>query len=298
MKIRLLSGLLLSASMAMGQVFTDLGTSAAAQAGSGDATVAAESSVWSYAVNPAGFSNTEGLQVGVTHFRPYQESFVQVSRFSLVYSSKSWGSFNIHGDLNQLSYLGNDLSSEVSAGLSHAFFLQKDLRSSLAFGYSINFLSVGYGEKSAGYSGDGSDGVALSSGQAVGIDLGLQASMRNRSWMGIFIQNVNQPVIGSGIVDYHAARKVVLGAGYMPYYGLMSSIAVEKAFGGDFQYNAGLDYEVLQWLSIRAGLNTYPSQLSLGAGLNWKGFALDYALVNHPVLPATHLISFEFNMAK
>ena len=284
--------------MALGQVFTDLGTAAAAQAGSGDATVAAESSVWSYAVNPAGFSNVEGIQVGVTHFRPYQESFVQVSRFSASFSSKSWGAFNLHGDMNQVKYGGNDLSSEISAGLSHAFFLQKDLRSSLAFGYSINFLSVGYGEKSAGYSGDGSDGLTLSSGQAVGIDLGLQASMRNRSWMGIFIQNVNQPVMGSGAIDYHAARKVVVGAGYMPYYGLLSSLAVEKAFGGDFQYNAGLDYQVLQWLSIRAGLNTYPSQLSLGAGLNWKGFSLDYALVNHPVLPATHLLSFEFNITK
>lgn len=284
--------------MSSAQVFTDLGNGAAAQAGSGNATVASESSVWSYAVNPAGFSKATGISIGATHYSPYQEAFVKVDRLSALFATESWGVVNLHADLSAVKYGGNELTSEKMFGVSHAFYLQKDLRSALSFGYSINLLSVGYGVNSAGLSGDGSDGVGLSSATAVGVDLGFQAALRNRSWMGVFIQNINQPTIGSGAIDYYATRKVVVGAGYQPYYGLTTSLAVEKVLGGDFQYNAGVDYSVLKWLDIRAGLNTYPSQISLGAGIHLGPVGIDYALVNHPILPSTHIISFDFSMPK
>ena len=185
------------------------------------------------------------------------------------------------------------LSSENALGVSHAFHLLKDLRSSLSVGYNLNLLLVDYGQ-SAGQSGDGSDGIDLGSAAGFGLDLGLQASLRDRAWMGVSVKNINAPKLGSSESESQAARKFIAGLGYMPYYGLTTSFEVEKmVLGYDAQYRMGLDYAITEWFNIRAGVSTYPSQLSFGFGVKQSFFKVDYAFVSHPVLGGTHFFTVE-----
>ena len=74
-----------------------------------------------------------------------------------------------------VEYLGNDLSKEISFRVGNGFFIQNDMNSKMAVGYSINIHSWALGE-TAGVSGDGQDGFKQSSVNTLGLDIGIFAT--------------------------------------------------------------------------------------------------------------------------
>ena len=275
------------------QVFTDSWPGAAAGAGSGGAQVAVNQSMWAHSYNPAGLAFVDKVGGGFAFNNPGSYGFASLSMFtaSLPINEK-FGTVSLHGDMLRVKNGETVLSSENALGVTHAFHLLKDLRSSFSVGYSLNLLLVDYGQ-SAGMSGDGSDGIDLGSVAGLGVDLGIQASLRDRAWMGVAVENINAPNLGSSEAEAQAPRKFVAGLGYMPYYGLTTSFEVEKVMGMDAQYRMGLDYAIMEWFSIRAGVSTYPSQLTFGFGVKQSFFKVDYAYVSHPVLGGTHFFTVE-----
>ncbi len=276
------------------QVFTDQWAGAASGAAAGAAQAALNRSIWSHTYNPAGLASLDMLGAGFSYNNPGSYGIASLSMFSTALPlGEKWGTVSLHGDMLRTKNGDAILSSENALGLSQGFHLLKDLRSSLSLGYSLNLLFANYGT-SAGLSGDGSDGIDLGSVFGLGVDLGLQASLRERTWMGLFIKNINAPKFGSSESEATALRKIVAGLGYSPYYGLKSSFEVEKVFGRDVQYRAGLEYAIFEWFTLRAGVSTYPSQLSLGFGVQKSFIKVDYAFVSHPVLTGTHFFTLEF----
>ncbi|MFO7842068.1 MAG: conjugal transfer protein TraF [Fidelibacterota bacterium] len=289
---RLLVCILLAGAL-QAQVFTDQWTGAAAGAAAGGAQVAVNQSLWSHNYNPAGLAHNENIGAGFAFTNPGTYGFASLSMFSAALPlSEKWGTLSLHGDMLSVKNGDAVLSSENALGVSHGVHLLKDLRSSLSLGYSLNFLFVNYGQ-SAGLSGDGSDGIDLGSVSGLGMDVGLQASLRNRAWMGIAVKNINAPKFGSSESEAEALRKFVVGLGYSPYYGLTSSFEIEKVFGQDAQYRAGLEYAIMEWFSLRTGFSTYPSQLTFGFGVEKSFISVDYAFVSHPVLNGTHVFTLE-----
>jgi len=284
--------------IAHGQVFTDYWYGSVADAGIGGSGTAVSSGIWSVDVNPAGLSDWKRPGFAVDYSQPFSQSFTKNTRAVLAAALPgSLGSVALSGYAGQMSYSGNNLSSEIRVALSHAFYLQKDLRSSLALGYNINYLQMDYGSQSAGQAGDGSDGVSLGSGATWGLDIGLKASLRSRAWAGFFLKNVNDPALGSSGTSQTIPSKLEIGIGYQPYYGMTSTWSIEKIMGRDeFQIHAGLEYYVLEWLVLRTGISHEPSQLALGAGIHTDWGHEDYALITHPVLPLTHMFSLHFQM--
>lgn len=289
---RLLISIMLIASLSA-QVFTDSWPGAAAGAGSGGAQVAVNQSMWAHNYNPAGLAFVDNIGGGFTYTNPGSYGFASLSMFTATLPiNETYGSVSLHGDMLRTKNGETVLSSENSLGITHAFHLIKDLRSSFSAGYSVNLLLVDYGQ-SAGQSGDGSDGIDLGSVSGLGIDLGLQASLRDRAWMGLAIKNINAPQLGSSETESMAPRKFVAGIGYMPYYGLTTSFEVEKIQGLEAQYRMGLDYALSEWFNIRAGVSTYPSQLTFGFGVKQSFFRVDYAYISHPILNGTHFFTVE-----
>ena len=276
------------------QVFTDSWPGAAAGAGAGGAQVAVNQTMWAHSYNPAGLAFVDNFGGGFAYTNPGSYSFASLSMFTATLPiNETFGTVSLHGDMLRVKNGEIILSSENALGVTHAFHLLKDLRSSFSVGYSLNLLLVDYG-KSAGLSGDGSDGIDLGSVAGLGMDLGIQASLRNRAWMGLTVKNINAPKLGSSETEALAPRKFIAGLGYQPYYGLTTSFEVEKMQGYDAQYRMGLDYAIMEWFSVRAGVSTYPSQLTFGFGVK-KGFIkVDYAYVSHPVLNGTHFFTLEF----
>lgn len=276
------------------QVFTDQWTGAASGAAAGGAQVAVNRSLWSHSYNPAGVAHVTAPGAGFSFNNPGSYGMAALSMFSAALPlGEKWGTLSLHGDMLRVKNGDAILSSENALGVSHGFHLLKDLRSSLSLGYSLNVLFANYGT-SAGLSGDGTDGIDLGGVAGLGVDVGLQASLRDRTWMGLAIKNINAPKFGSSESEAPALRKFVAGLGYAPYYGLKSSFEVEKVFGRDVQYRAGLEYAIMEWFTLRAGISTYPSQLTLGFGVQKSFFKVDYAFVSHPVLSGTHFFTLEF----
>ncbi len=275
------------------QVFTDSWPGTAAGAGSGGAQVAVTRSMWAHSYNPAGLAAVQTAGGGFGYTNPGAYGFASLSMFTAVLPlNETYGTLSLHGDMLRVKNGDAVLSSENALGVSHAVNLIKDLRSSFAVGYSLNFLYVNYGQ-SAGQSGDGTDGIDLGSVAGLGVDLGFRASLRDRAWMGVAVKNINAPSLGGSESESQAARKFVAGIGYMPYYGLVSSFEIEKVLGFDAQYRAGLDYALNEWFTLRAGVSTYPSQLTFGFGVKKSFFRVDYAYVSHPILNGTHFFTVE-----
>lgn len=292
MKRLLIFSLLLTGALSA-QVFTDQWTGAAAGAAAGGAQVAVNRSLWSHSYNPAGLAHVENMGAGFAFNSPGSYGFATLSMFSAALPlNEKWGSLSLHGDMLRVKNGDAVLSSENALGISHGVHLLKDLRSSLSLGYTLNLLFANYGT-SAGLSGDGSDGIDLGGVAGLGVDVGLQASLRDRTWMGVALKNINAPKFGGSESESVALRKFVVGLGYSPYYGLVSSFEVEKVFGRDVQYRAGLEYALMEWFTLRAGISTYPSQLTLGFGVQKSLIKVDYAFVSHPVLSGTHFFTLE-----
>jgi hypothetical protein len=290
--------LLLVSGVAYGQVFTDYWYGSAADAGMGGSGTAVSADLWSPDVNPAGLSEWKTPGFAVDYSQPFSRAFTKNSRAVLALPLPgNFGVVALRGFMSRVTYGGNDLTSEASFGLSHAFYLQKDLRSSLSVGYNLNYLQVDYGTTSAGVSGDGSDGVNLGSGSAWGIDVGMKAGLRSRAWAGFFLKNINNPALGTSGTAQSVPAKIAIGIGYQPYFGMTTTWEIEKVLGRDeYQVQAGLEYYVLEWLVLRTGLSHEPSQLTMGTGIRTGWVDVDYALITHPVLPLTHMFSLRLQM--
>lgn len=275
--------------IAQAQVFTEISTYAPAITGSGAANLATVDDIWSIWANPAGLSRLSAPSVGLGFYHPYSQSFsqYQLGGIALPLNARI-GTIAVGYYGSQVSYGGAALTSERAFQFAHALYLQRDITSSLALGYSLNLYHLDYG-KSAGVSGDGSDGMELGQAWGWGLDLGLQASLHERIWVGVTVHNVNNPSLGSALSSSPLPKSLALGLGYMPYDGLKTHLVVAQTVGDyPLQMRGGLEYAVSDWLVLRAGALNNPGQLALGFGLQKWQIHFDYAFLSHPALPETH----------
>jgi len=291
--------ILLFATTLNAQVYTDFPEVSAPVSGSGSSSVATVQDVWASIVNPAGLSRVESIQVVTSFFRPYGMSFFSNQTAGLaVPIGKKLGTIALTYSETSTEYSGEKLSSENAFRFSHALFIQRDINSTLAFGYSLNLYYLDYG-KSAGSSGDGSDGVNLGSGVGFGVDVGIQASLHERTWIGLTAKNVNSPEMGSSLSSSNLPRSISVGFGYEPYEGMITGFVIEQPFGNhSTQYRGGIDYQIANWLILRTGVNTAPNRIALGFGLRKFGLGIDYAFLSHPILPETHQFSLCYDFKK
>ena len=108
-----------------------------------------------------------------------------------------------------LSVKNNDtkLLNENLFGVSAGTNLLKDKNSSLAIGVSANYYLIQFG-KSAGVSGDGSDGLNSEVISSIRLDIGFLGSLREKNRLGVFIKNINSPIIGDGMSIQNLPRKI------------------------------------------------------------------------------------------
>lgn len=282
-----------------GQVFTDLnsvGAPVSAMCGSGTSNI---DNLWAVFINPAGLSRVEGFAIVSGYDRPYELSFLKHVVFSAgVNLGRKFGTLAFSFNSLHTKYQSVTLSGEYEYKISHAFYLQKDIHSSLAIGYSLSFYNIEYG-RSAGYSGDGSDGIELGSGWAFGIDIGFQASLRQRTWAGIFIKNANSPQLGSALSNSFLPRAISIGVGYEPYPGLQTNLALVQPISKDEpEIKGGISYRIARWLVLRTGIDGSAEKVAFGAGIRKWNIDLDWALVTHPVLPMFYQVSIGFSKNK
>ena len=266
--------------------------------GMGGALVAISNDVWAGYYNPAGLSEFKHYQFSTSYNLPFGYSFFNNYFISAAMElPDDYGAMSISFQDFGVNYLGQDMASEYTFAVSHGFYLMKDIHSSLSFGYNLKLYHWSLGE-SVGtwddFTGEyNNDGLDLGSASAFGIDVGAQASLYGRTFVGVYLMNMNAPTIGKN-TKYDLPQRIVVGAAYKPQSGITSSLAFNKAVGYDTQIEGGFEFQIVEYFALRLGAATNPNRISGGFGINFEGFQLDYGIRTHPVLSETHVFNFSY----
>jgi hypothetical protein len=183
------------------------------------------------------------------------------------------------------------LSTEQIFSIGHGFNLQKDKNSQLSFGVVANYIQWSLG-KSAGVSGDGSDGLDLGTLNTTSIDLGFIASLGGKYRCGAYIKNINSAAVGRGMTRTILPRRLNAGVTYSPIPMLATSFSMERLLGNsDIQIKGGLKYSLNSMINLMMGVQANPNRFGIGAKFKFSNQTLIYGLLTHPVLPITHQLS-------
>jgi len=253
-----------------------------------NAFVAVANDVWAGYYNPAGLAQLKHYEFGSAYQRPFGLPFFNNGFLGAALPlPRNFGSVSLLAETFSVEYENTQLSSETTIGLAHGFYLLSDIHSSLSFGYQLKYYHWKLGQSVSG--------LDLGSGATVGLDVGFQASIYQRTHVGIYVYNVNNPHLGSEVA-HELPRRIVIGAAYRPYSGLTTSLALNKSLGFDTQVEGGFEFFLADWLALRAGASTYPSRFSAGLGLRYAGFLFDYSLHTHDVMAETHKFGLIFRI--
>ena len=287
---------LLFSSEAVGQVTSSIQTATARSTAVAASNVAWGNSADLLFSNPALLAEFEGIGLIAGYQNPFSQSFLQHSIAGIAYNTgKAYGNFGITTTSLNTSSGETNLAAETAVGLHYGGFLMKDRLSSLAMGVSVNFLQISYG-KSAGASGDGSDGVDLGSISEYGIDIGLVASLGKKHRAAILVKNINEPTIGSSGTLTPLPQLLIGGFAYSPVEEVTTTFSLNYASGHAIEFHGGLEYRLNSHYSILTGMQSQPNRLSAGMKINTRGISMEYGVITHPVLPLTHALSLSLQL--
>jgi hypothetical protein len=168
-----------------------------------------------------------------------------------------------------VDYNDEDLTSETTIALSQGFKLLQDLESTVALGYTLNVYSLDYGTSVTGYE--------PGSATTLGLDISAQAVIQERTRVGFYAININNPSIGDTAPE-DLLRRVGAGLSYKPYPGVETVLDISNELGEEVQFRGGAEFQIATPLWLRAGLRTQPNMFTTGAGFRAAGFRVDYAL--------------------
>jgi len=231
--------------------------------------------------NPAGLRYA-GDTFGTSYYQLFGSDFTNVSTVSGAYDTP-FGSFGAGFQQLAVEYYDVDIMREQKFSLGHAVFLNKDIHSEIALGYSANAYSLSYPDSNLG------------SDFAFGVNAGVIAVLHQRTRFGFMVSNINRPRMGEG-VGHALPQQFAVGASYIPYQGVITAVELKKNFEGDTELHAGAEVELHPMFIIRTGIRNNPASYSFGAKFTVWGIDIDYGTSTHAVLDMTHhfAVSYTF----
>ncbi len=253
----------------------------------GGAFTAVSNDMWAGYYNPAGLSRVENYGAAAAYNNLYSISFLKTTfGVAALPINGKWGTIAISVDNFGVNYKDTDLSSETVLTFSHGLYIFKDFNSSLSVGYNVKILHWSLGESQL--AGD------LGSDTQLGFDIGFQASLYDRTWIGLYVTNINRPEFGENY-GHELQQKVVAGIAYMPYSGVTTTFDIKKDIGRDeTQYWGGVEFELNKMFYLRSGAMVNPNRFSFGGGMNFHNLMFDYAILTHPNLSETHQFGISY----
>ena len=282
--------ILLLASLVFTQVSdnTYITTESLAMVGSNVAEFGSSNSIFN---NPAGLSDLESIHLSAGGGNLYGFSWLPSYYFSMNVPIPVLGNISLGYQQLKTESGSATLSTESSLSIGQGINLQKDKNSQLSFGAVANYIQWDLG-KSAGMSGDGSDGLNLGTLNTVTIDLGFIATLRHKYRCGVYIKNINSGAIGRGMTRTVLPRRLNAGVTYLPISTLSTSISMERLLGdSDIQIKGGLQYSLNSMINLMIGAQANPNRFGIGAKFKFINQTVTYGLITHPVLPITHQLS-------
>jgi hypothetical protein len=233
--------------------------------------VALANDVFSLFNNPAGLAQLNWREVGI-YYSPAPFGLTELSNGYVAYNEPfSFGSISI-------------------GGMTYGFELYRE--SKIVLGYSYNYENVLFAAATVNYhtysiQNYGSTGVIY-------FNLGGLVYILDELRWGFVVNNLN----GASIADIDDQIPMVLSTGFS--FDILQNFSLNFSLEKDIRFNPtvqfGIEYEIIEYLSLRAGTSNDPSRFTAGLGINYSIFSLDYAFFTHQDLGLTHqagiIISF------
>jgi hypothetical protein len=254
--------------------------------GMGMSFVAAGPDAYAPFHNPASLPWATDIEGAGSYTRPFGYDFSSQSVVSGIAPIGRWGGVGIGVRRFAVEYLGEDLTGETTVSLAHGFRVLDDLQSTVAAGWSVNLYSLDYGTSVSG--------LDPGSATTVGVNLSAQAVVHERTRVGFYALNVNNPSIGK--IDHEElVRQIGAGVSYSPYRGVTTVLDITNQLGDAVQFRGGTEFEVTKFLWLRAGLRTEPNIFTAGMGVSHYGITLDYAFsTGGGTLDTTHQFGISY----
>ncbi|MFZ1282143.1 MAG: type IX secretion system membrane protein PorP/SprF [Ignavibacteriaceae bacterium] len=225
--------------------------------------VALSNDVFSLFNNPSGLSQMNWREIGV-YYSPAPFGLSELANGYVAYHEPT------------------DIGSFAIGGMSYGFDLYRE--SKFALGYSYNFqnkffvgLAINY--QTVSIQNYGNDGALF-------FNLGGLAYITNLFRIGFSVQNINRATFGNE--DDQIPMILNTGLSYDVVDELTLNFALEKDIKYKTSFQFGVNYDIIENISLRSGFSNEPSKYSVGIGINYLMFSLDYALFTHNDLGLTH----------
>ena len=225
--------------------------------------VALANDVFTLFNNPAGLAQLNWKEVGI-YYSPAPFGLTELANGYVAYQQPfSFGSLGIGG----MTY-GFDLYRESKIILGYSFNYQ-----------NIFFVGAALNYHSYSIQNYGSTGVFY-------FNLGALVYILDDLRWGFSTSNVNRATVG----NTDDQIPMILSTGFS--FDILKNFSLNVALDKDIRYNPslefGIDYDIIEYLSLRIGSSTNPSKFTAGIGINYSIISLDYAFYTHPDLGLTH----------
>ncbi len=224
--------------------------------------------------NQAGLAFLEGLSVGLHTERRFLVEDLNSASFAVAYPNKKFGTFGLAAN-----YFGSDAYSEQRIGISYA----RKLFEQVALGVQFDYLGIRMPEY---------DNIA-----SFTFEIGLQAQFSKHFRAGAHVFSPARIQLTDQEEDIIPAQFNV-GVAYLPSEKVMVTAEVEKDIDFPFSIRAGVEYRVVEKLSLRVGTGSQPTQTGFGLGVHLKSIDIDLASSYHWVLGFTPSISVAYTVKK
>ncbi|MGB1120485.1 MAG: hypothetical protein ACPG3Z_00710 [Saprospiraceae bacterium] len=178
-----------------------------------------------------------------------------------------------------LQSFGFDAYNEQKIGLAYG----RELAENFAIGIQFDYLNTRIPEY-------GNQGTITFEG-------GIQAEILENLWIGAAVFNPirTQDQDSMGIVN---TTKFNLGFSYLFSKKILLAAEVEKDFRENAAVKFGLDYHIVDPISLRVGVGTAPTLNSFGIGIHLEQIRLDFAASYHQILGFTPTFSMSYHFRK
>lgn len=243
----------------------------ARQIGMGNAVTSVADDQWSIYYNSAGMTNIKNLSAGV-FYSPAPFGLKELAIGSAAVVKK----FNFGNVGFAFQTYGFELYRENKISIAYA----KKFFNQLSFGLNTNIYSLSI----QNYGND----ISL------GLDLGLLSPLSENLQMGIAVTNINRPTYG--VTKERLSQTFSAGFSYKAFQNLILAFELEKEVRYPFNLKFGLNYSLIDFLSLQFGYNTEPSKFFGGMGIHFSKLGFNYSFFSHNVLGLTHNFGIDYNL--
>lgn len=224
----------------------------------------------SFLSNPAGLAQVTSLKLFTGYRNHFNFDGLNSKFFGLI-----WPTSLVNIGIT-VDHLGDHLYNQQNIGLT------------LANQLGITSLGIRVNLSQIQFSGFGSK-------RLVEIDFGGIAEITKEFFVGASISNLNQASISKSDKEY---RPTIMSAGisYRPTSKVYINLEAAKDVDHATSYKAGIQYAVHKSLWIGMGIVTEPRINTFGLGFIYRKFEIDYAMLIHPALGNSHLMSVAYRI--